>query len=61
MLPRPQTSHTESSDDTQASHRATLLPKGWTEQVRSALLHAISLASMALTAAHSRAATSRVR
>lgn len=34
------------------------LPRGWTKHVRSAFLHAISLASSALTVAWSRAATS---
>ncbi len=34
------------------------LPRGWTKHVRSAFLHALSLASTALTVARSRAATS---
>jgi hypothetical protein len=38
---------------------AAALPKGWTNHVKSALLHAISLAIMALTVARSRAASSR--
>ena len=35
------------------------LPRGWTKIVRSAVLHVISLASAAMTAAWARAATSR--
>ena len=36
------------------------LPRGWTQHVKSALLHAVSLASTALTLARSRAATSHL-
>jgi len=35
------------------------LPKGWTKTIRSSVLHAVSLASAALTSAWSRAAISR--
>lgn len=44
---------------TRHPQRAAPLPKGWTRRVKSALLHAISLAAMALTVARTRAATSR--
>jgi transposase InsO family protein len=40
---------------------STPLPRGWTKHVKSALLHAISLASMALTVARSRRAGDRVQ
>ncbi len=42
-----------------ASRERYLLPKGWTRTVRSSVLHAVSLASAALTSAWSRAAISR--
>ncbi len=44
-----------------ASREPYLLPKGWTRTVRSSVLHAVSLASAALTSAWSRAAISRRR
>jgi hypothetical protein len=40
---------------------STPLPRGWTKHVKSALLHAISLASMALTVARSRRSGDRVQ
>ena len=46
---------------TRSSQQAPRLPKGCTKHIKSALLHAISLATMALTVARSRAATSRAR
>ncbi len=35
------------------------LPKGWTKTIRSSVLHAVSLASTAVTTAWSRAARNR--
>jgi hypothetical protein len=46
---------------TRHPQQAAPLPRGWTKQVKSALLHAISLVTMALTIARSRAAMSRSR
>jgi transposase InsO family protein len=40
--------------------RSVPLPRGWSKHVKSSLLHAISLASMALTIARSRCARSRL-
>lgn len=37
------------------------LPRGWTKHVRSAFLHAVGLASMALTVARGRAVGTRSR
>jgi hypothetical protein len=37
------------------------LPRGWSMHVKSSLLHAVSLASMALTIARSRRARSRLQ
>ena len=39
--------------------RALPLPKGWSDHLKSSLLHAISLAAMALTVARSRAPGAR--
>jgi hypothetical protein len=39
---------------------AVPLPRGWSRHVKSSLLHAISLASMALTVAHGRHTRSRL-
>ena len=36
------------------SHYSAPLPRGWSKHVKSGLLHAISLAAMALTVARSR-------
>ena len=44
----------------QSSRQPIPLPRGWTHHVKSAVLHAVSLAAAALTLARSRAATSRV-
>jgi transposase InsO family protein len=41
------------------SQRFTPLPRGWPNHIKSSLLHAISLAAMALTVARSRVVTSR--
>ena len=43
------------------SHRSTPLPRGWSNHVKSSLLHAISLAAMALTLARSRRTRSRLQ
>ena len=40
---------------------APLLPRGWSKHVKSGLLHAISLAALALTVARSRYARSRLQ
>ncbi len=42
-----------------ASHRQIRLPKQWPEHVKSGILHAILLASVALTIARSRATSRR--
>jgi hypothetical protein len=42
---------------TKCSRHRIPLPRGWTRDVKSALLHAVSVASVALTVARSRAAT----
>ena len=44
----------------QSSRQPIPLPRGWTQHVKSALLHAVSLAAAALTLAGSRATSSRV-
>jgi hypothetical protein len=49
----------EAGYDARPPPRAFPLPKGWGKRVKSSLLHAISLAAMALTVARSRAAGSR--
>ena len=41
--------------------RSVPLPKGWPEHIKSALLHAISLAAAALTVARSQQPRSRLR
>ena len=41
------------------SERSALLPKGWTKRVKSALVHAVSLAAIALNLAYGRACKSR--
>ena len=43
------------------SERAVALPGGWAHHVKSGLLHAISLAAMALTVARSRHTGSRLQ
>ena len=43
------------------SQRSAPLPRGWSKHVKSGLLHAISLAAMALTVARSRYARSRLQ
>jgi len=43
------------------SQRSVPLPRGWSKHVKSSLLHAISLASVALTVARSRHARSRLQ
>jgi hypothetical protein len=42
-----------------ASQRPAPLPRGWVKHIKTGLLHAISLAAMALTIARSRGATPR--
>jgi hypothetical protein len=44
-----------------ASERSIPLPRGWSKHVKSGLLHAISLAAMALTIARSRGTRYRLQ
>ncbi len=41
------------------SERSAPLPKGWTQHVKSALIHSVSLAATALSLAYGRARKSR--